>query len=82
MASTAGAANQAHWLTPEHLADAYGIARRNYFDALADRRSASRKCARQRVGGKSGWIARAEEFIHPRFDFSEAEHRARVAAWA
>lgn len=78
----ARAANQAHRLAPRHLVDASGIARRNYHDALADRRSASRKYARRRVGGKSGWIVRAEEFIHPRFDFSEAEHRARVAAWA
>ena len=79
---TAGAAHQAQRLAPGHLADAYGIARRNYYYALADRRPASRKYARRRDGGKGGWIARAEEFIHPRFHMSEAEHRARVAAWA
>ncbi len=66
---------------PHHLADAYGIARRNYYYALADRRRASRKYARRRDGGKGGWIVRAEEFISPRYHLSEAEHRRRVAAW-
>jgi len=66
----------------ELLVDAYGIARRNYYYALADRRPASRKYARRRDGGKGGWITRAEEFISPRFHLTEAEHRARVAAWA
>ncbi len=71
----------AHASAPEHLADAYGIARRNYYYALADRRPASRKYARRRDGGKGGWIRRAEEFISPRYHLSEAEHRRRVAAW-
>lgn len=66
---------------PDHLADAYGIARRNYYYALADRRAASRKYARRRDGGKGGWITRAEDFISPRFHLTEAEHRRRVAAW-
>ncbi len=66
---------------PNHLADAYGIARRNYYYALADRRPASRKYARRRDGGKGGWIARAEEFIAPRYHLTEAEHARRVAAW-
>ena len=78
---TAEAARQAHRLAPGHLVDAYGIARRNYYYSLADRRPASRKYARRRDGGKGGWITRAEEFIHPRFHLTEAEHRARVAAW-
>lgn len=64
------------------LADAYGIARRNYYYSLADARPASRKYARRRGGGKGGWILRAEEFISPRFHLSEAEHRARIASWA
>ena len=67
---------------PDHLADAYGIARRNYYYALADLRPASRKFARRKDGGKGGWITRAEEFISPRFHLSEGQHRARVAAWA
>jgi len=66
---------------PDHLADAYGIARRNYYYALADRRPASRKYARRRDGGKGGWIIRAEEFISPRYRLSDAEHQKRVAAW-
>ncbi len=64
------------------LADAYGIARRNYYYALADARPASRKYARRKDGGKGGWIMRAEEFIAPRFHLTEAEHRERTAKWA
>ncbi len=66
---------------PEHICDAYGIARRNYYYALADRRPASRKYCRTRDGGKGGWIRRAEEFIAPRFHMSESEHRERCARW-
>ena len=78
---TIAAAEAAFRAAPEHLADAYGIARRNYYYALADRRPASRKYARRRDGGKGGWIRRAEEFIAPRYHLSEAEHRERVARW-
>jgi lysozyme family protein len=78
---TIEAAQIAYNAAPHHLADAYGIARRNYYYALADRRSASRKYARRRDGGKGGWIKRAEEFISPRYHLSEAEHRRRVAGW-
>ncbi len=77
-----GAAADAAWRdAPDHLADAYGIARRNYYYALADRRPASRKYARRKDGGKGGWITRAEAFMSPRFHLDEAEHRARTAAW-
>ena len=78
---TAAAADAAARLAPDHIADAYGIARRNYYYALADARPASRKYARRRDGGKGGWIRRAEEFISPRYHLSEAAHRERVAAW-
>lgn len=78
---TVRAARAAWAEAPDHLVDAYGIARRNYYYRLADRRPASRKYARRRDGGKGGWIIRAEEFISPRYRLSEAEHRARVAAW-
>ncbi|NTT85080.1 holin-associated N-acetylmuramidase [Tabrizicola fusiformis] len=78
---TIRAAQMAYEAAPSHLADAYGIARRNYYYALADARPASRKYARRRDGGKGGWITRAEEFIAPRYHLSEAQHRARVAAW-
>ncbi|GAB1480505.1 holin-associated N-acetylmuramidase [Paracoccaceae bacterium] len=74
-------AQMAYEAAPSHLADAYGIARRNYYYALADARPASRKYARRRDGGKGGWIIRAEEFIAPRYHLTEAQHRARVAAW-
>lgn len=67
---------------PDHLVDAYGIARRNYYYALADQRPASRKYARSKAGGKGGWITRAEEFMAPRYRLSEAEHRQRTSTWA
>jgi len=79
---TAGAAARAAAEAPDHIADAYGIERRNYYYRLADARPASRKYARRRDGGKGGWIKRAEDFISPRFHLTEAEHRARVAAWS
>lgn len=67
---------------PRHLADAYGIARRNYYYALADQRPASRKFARTLSGGKGGWIIRAEEFIAATYHLTEAQHRERTARWA
>jgi len=78
---TIAAADRAQKAAPDHLRDAYGIARRNYYYALADRRSASRKYARRRDGGKGGWIRRAEEFMSPKYHMTEAQHQARVAAW-
>ena len=62
--------------------DAYGIARRNYYYSIGDKRPANRKYARRRDGGKGGWIVRAEEFITAKYDFTEAEHKERVASWA
>ena len=79
--NTARVAHQVMADAPAHLADAYGIARRNYYYRLADRRAASRKFARRRDGGKGGWITRAEEFIDPRFHYTDADHRRRVASW-
>lgn len=67
---------------PDTIVDAYGIARRNYYYALADRRPASRKYARRRDGGKGGWILRAEAFLSPGYHLSEAQHRERTSAWA
>ena len=78
---TAAAAALANAAAPAHLVDAYGIARRNYYYALADSRPASRKYARRRDGGKGGWITRAEEFISPRYRLTAAEHARRVASW-
>ena len=53
---------------PDRLVDAYGIARRNYYYALADRRPASRKYARRRDGGLS-----------PVFQFTRHSRGLRVA---
>jgi lysozyme family protein len=80
-AQTQDAAKRAWDAAPDHLVDAYGIARRNYYYDLADRRPASRKYARRRDGGKGGWIARAEAFIAPRFHLTETQHRERTAQW-
>ena len=78
---TVAAAKAAAAAAPGFIADAYGIARRNWYYALADGRPASRKYARRRDGGKGGWIVRAEEFISPKYRLTEAQHRARVAKW-
>ena len=78
---TTRAARQVAVMAPDHFADAYGVARRNYYYALADRRPASRKYVRRKDGGKGGWIRRAEEFISARYHLSRAEHDARVAQW-
>ncbi|QYX58355.1 peptidoglycan-binding protein [Roseovarius sp. SCSIO 43702] len=78
---TAAAAHAAARAAPDHIADAYGIARRNYYFRLADRRPASRKYARRRDGGKGGWIRRAEAFISARYHMTEAEFAERVATW-
>ncbi|MDO5630481.1 MAG: holin-associated N-acetylmuramidase [Paracoccus sp. (in: a-proteobacteria)] len=79
---TIAAAQSAAQVAPQHLADAYGIARRNYYYAIADNRPASRKYARRKDGGKGGWITRAEEFISPKYHLSAAQHRERTAKWA
>ncbi|MEO0751074.1 MAG: holin-associated N-acetylmuramidase [Pseudomonadota bacterium] len=78
---TAEAARTAFHAAPDHLVDAYGIARRNYYFQVADQRPASRKYAQTRAGGKGGWIKRAEEFISPRFHMTEAEFQERVSKW-
>lgn len=78
---TIRAAQMAFEAAPGHLADAYAIARRNYYYSLADARPASRKFAKRRDGGKGGWILRAEEFMAERYRLSDSQHRARVAAW-
>lgn len=79
---TIAAVKDAAEAAPGHLADAYAIARRNYYYALADQRPASRKYARSKAGGKGGWIIRAEEFMQPRYRLTESQHRERTAKWA
>ena len=78
---TAKSAHQVEASAPNHFTDAYGIARRNYYYRLGDRRPASRKFARRQNGGKGGWIVRAEEFIHPDYHFSADDHAKRTAGW-
>lgn len=78
---TIAATAQAMAAAPDHFVDAYGIARRNYYYGLADSRTASRKYARSRDGGKGGWITRAEDFISQRYHFTDSQHQARTASW-
>ena len=79
---TRAAAHRAMDAAPDHLADAYGIARRDWYYRLAQSRPASRKYVRRRDGGKGGWIVRAEAFLSPRWHLSAQDHAARVAGWA
>ncbi|SPJ22375.1 holin-associated N-acetylmuramidase [Palleronia abyssalis] len=78
---TIAAAEAAQAAAPRHLADAYGIARRNYYYRLGDARAPLRKFCRRRDGGKGGWIVRAESFISDRYHFSATEHARRIASW-
>lgn len=76
------AAQAAYQKAAQHLVDAYGIARRNYYFRIADRRVASRKYARTRAGSKGGWIKRAEEFVAAQYHLTEQQFQQRIAAWA
>jgi lysozyme family protein len=78
---TIAAAAAACRAAPDHIEDAYGIARRNYYFRLADDKPSLRKFARSRTGKKGGWIKRAEEFISPRFHMGDVEFNERVSAW-
>ncbi len=78
---TVKAARNAMLMAPVHLVDAYGIARRNYYYRLADRRPSSRKYARSKDGGKGGWIRRAEEFMSARYHLSKQDHCNRISHW-
>ncbi len=78
---TVAASKEAIAAAPDHLVHAYGIARRNYYYALADGRPASRRYARRQDGGKGGWIARAEEFMALQYRLTDMQHRERVATW-
>ena len=79
--ATLRAVHAAHDAAPAHIADAYAIARRNYYLRLADARPASRKFARSRAGVKGGWIRRAEEFMSARYRMTDADFKERVASW-
>jgi len=77
-----GAVAQVYAKAGDYLVDAYGVARRNYYFRLADRRPASRKYARTRRGGKGGWIKRAEEFMRPKYRMTDVQFNRRVSSWA
>ncbi|AZV77904.1 peptidoglycan-binding protein [Parasedimentitalea marina] len=79
---SAAAVHRAFKKAGAYFVDAYGIARRNYYFRLADRRAKSRKYARTRAGGKGGWIKRAEEFISPEFHMTDQEFSKRVGGWS
>lgn len=79
---TIGAATQAAQDAPDHLFDAYGVARRSYYFRIADQRVKSRQYARTRSGGKGGWIKRAEEFISPRYHMTATQFKERTKLWA
>ncbi len=78
---TAKRVAEAFGYCPDYFVDAYGIARRQYYLALADRRPKDRIFARSRAGGKGGWSKRAEKFIADRFHLTDAQFKARVQAW-
>lgn len=78
---TGKAAHDAAQPDPVLLRDAYGVARRNYYFRLADRRAPLRKYARSRAGGKGGWIKRAEEFLSPKYHLSATAFQNRVSGW-
>lgn len=77
IAATQTAARRA----PDHLVDAYGIERVNYYLSLADARPNLRKFARTRRGAKGGWIKRAEKYMRPRFHPSPSVFQQSTAAW-
>lgn len=79
---TVAAVQAAYQVASGFLVDAYGIERRNYYFALADRRPSARKYCRTTKGGKGGWIRRAEEFISPKYHLSSKQFRERTAQWA
>ena len=62
---TARTVARAMEMAPDHLVDAYGIARRNYYYRLADGRPASRKYARA-PGRRQGRLDRPRRGVHLR----------------
>lgn len=56
----------------------YGMARRDYYFGLAKRRPQLRKYVVTQVGGKGGWITRAEEFMSPNLHLTHDDFQARI----
>ena len=73
---TARTVARAMEMAPDHLVDAYGIARRNYYYKLADRRPTSRKYARAQRR-RQGRLDRPRRGVHLRAlpADAQAEHR-------
>ncbi len=80
--NTAGAVKKAVDAMGVGFIDAYGIARRDYYYRIADNKENLRKFARSQLGGKGGWISRAEEFISPARHLTDAQHSERTSGWA
>jgi lysozyme family protein len=78
---TIEAARRAAEAAPHHIVDAYGIARRDYYLRLADKRAANRKFAKRRDGGKGGWVTRAEAFMSPHYHLSQQQFTERTKSW-
>ena len=66
---------------PDHLVDAFGIERVNYYLSLADAQPNLRKFAGTRRGNKRGWIKRAAKYMRPRFHLGPSVFQQRTAAW-
>ena len=77
-----GAIDRIHRKAGAQFVDAYGIARRNYYFRIGDRRAALRKYCVTRTGGRGGWIPRAEEFIRARSHLVQEEFEKRMSTWA
>ena len=77
-----GAIDRIHRKAGAQFVDAYGIARRNYYFRIGDRRAVLRKYCVTRKGGKGGWITRAEEFIRARYHLNQEDFEKRIATWA
>lgn len=78
---TSHAAHEVAATAPDHIVDAYAIARRNYYLGLADRVPKLRKYARTRAGTKGGWIKRAERFLSQKYHLSATEFQIRTSSW-
>ena len=63
------------------LVNSYGIARRNYYFRLGDRRPPLRTFCVTRAGTKGGWIKRAESFIDSKYHMSESDFKERILQW-
>lgn len=79
---TLRAVSMAASAAPGFIVDAYGIARRDYYFRIGDRRKKSRKYCVSRAGGKGGWIRRSEEFISPKYHLTDQQFQKRISSWA